>query len=92
MNSKSLKTLEYHKIILQLSEYATSSLGKELCRNLVPSTDIDEIRQTQMETSDALSRVRQKGSVSFSGLKDIRASLKRLEVGSFLSIAELLAV
>lgn len=92
MNTKSLRTLEYHKIIAQLMEYASSQLGKDLCRNLVPSTDIAEIRRTQTETSDASTRVRQKGSISFGGLKDIRGSLKRLEVGSALGIVELLSI
>ena len=46
----------------------------------------------QTETTDAATRVRQKGSISFGGLKDIRDSLKRLEVGSSLSIMELLSI
>ena len=92
MNTKSLKTLEYDKIILQLEEYASSPLGQKLCRQLLPSIDIQEIRISQAETSDALDRVRQKGSLSFSGLRDVTDSLKRLEIGSFLGIAELLAI
>ena len=46
----------------------------------------------QKETSDALTRVRQKGSISFTGLKDVGGSLKRLEIGSSLNITELLAI
>ncbi|MFT4107201.1 MAG: endonuclease MutS2 [Lacrimispora sp.] len=92
MNHKALKTLEYHKIIAQLTEYASCDFGKELCRNLVPSTDYGEIVQSQKETTDAAARVRQKGGISFGGVKDIRSSLKRLEVGSALSISEILAV
>ena len=92
MNAKALKTLEYHKIIAQLEEYASSQPGKNLCKNLVPSTDLNTIRQMQTETTDAATRVRQKGSISFGGLKDIRDSLKRLEVGSSLSIIELLSI
>ena len=71
MNTKSLKTLEYDKIIAQLEEYASSPLGKQLCRDLLPSVDITQIRGSQAETTDALTRVRQKGSLSFSGLKDV---------------------
>ena len=92
MNTKSLKTLEYDKIIAQLEEYASSPLGKQLCRDLLPSVDITQIRGSQAETTDALTRVRQKGSLSFSGLKDVRDSLKRLEIGSSLTITELLSV
>ena len=92
MNQKVLKTLEYHKIIEKLTEYAASEPGKRLCRELEPSSDFAEIVQAQAETADAVARVRQKGSVSFAGISDIGGSLKRLEIGSSLSIHELLAV
>ena len=92
MNSKVLKTLEYEKIIEQLVNCAGSLLGKELCKNLVSSSDIEEIRTMQHETSLALARIYQKGSLSFSGVRDIRGSLKRLEVGSILSTQELLHI
>ncbi len=92
MNQKALKTLEYHKIIAQLTQYASSDSGKELCINLVPSTDYHEIVRTQKETTDAATRVRQKGSISFGGVKDIRMSLKRLDVGSALGIVEILSI
>lgn len=73
-------------------EYASSQLGKDLCRDLVPSTSLAQIQQAQTETTDASTRVRQKGGISFSGLKEIRGSLKCLEVGSSLGIVELLAI
>ena len=92
MNEKALKVLEYHKIIQKLTDFAGSQPGKSLCRNLVPSSDISEIRRMQRETSDATARLYRKGNVSFSGLSDIRGSLKRLEVGSSLNIEELLRV
>ena len=92
MNEKALKTLEYTKIITQLVEFAGSVPGKELCRNLLPSSDLGEIQLMQKETSDALSRIYQKGSISFSGVTDVRGSLKRLEIGSILSIEELLRI
>lgn len=92
MNEKALKVLEYHKIIQKLTDFAGSQPGKSLCRNLVPSSDISEIQRMQRETSDATARLYRKGNVSFSGLSDIRGSLKRLEVGSSLNIEELLRV
>jgi DNA mismatch repair protein MutS2 len=92
MNQKALKTLEYHKIIAQLAEYASSDSGKTLCRNLVPSTDYQEIVRSQSETTDAATRVRQKGGISFGGIKDIRPSIKRLDVGSSLGIVEILSI
>ena len=92
MNQRALKTLEYNKIIDKLTALAASSLGKEKCSNLLPSIDIHEIREAQTETSDALSRLLKNGSLSFSGIKDIRPSIMRLEVGSTLSATELLHI
>lgn len=92
MNKKALKTLEFDKIIDKLKNLASTPLGKELCKELVPSTDINEIEHNLTETSDALSMVLKKGLLSFSGVKDIRSSLMRLDVGSVLSIDEILAV
>ena len=92
MNEKALRILEYNKIIEKLTDCATSPMGKDMCKNLLPSTDLGEICQGQMETSDALSRIYAKGSLSFSGLRDIRDSLLRLKVGSSLSVTELMHI
>ena len=92
MNQKALKTLEYTKIITQLESHAASPLGKSLCQELSPSSDLEEIRTRQAQTTDAVNRVRLKGSVSLSGLREIGGSLKRLEIGSSLSIPELLSI
>ncbi len=92
MNEKALHVLEYPKIIQKLTEHAGSQPGKELCRNRLPSWDRPEIRRMQTETTDATSRLLRKGNISFSGLTDIRGSLRRLEIGSSLNIEELLRV
>ncbi len=92
MDQKVLQTLEYHKIIEQLKGYATSALGRKLCASLLPSSDISKIRRDQQETTDAASRIRMKGSLSFAGCKDVSGSLKRLKIGSSLNPIELLAI
>lgn len=92
MNDKVLKTLEFYKIRERLEEYAASQTAKELCRTLVPLSDIEEIQKQQKQTSDALQRLIRKGSLSFAGIKDIRPSLKRLSIGASLGIGELLAI
>lgn len=92
MNERALKTLEYDKIIEQLKKYAGSELGKGLCAALKPQTDLDVIKSMQEETKDALSRIYQKGSLSFNGVPDIRGAIKLLEVGSSLLAGELLKI
>ncbi len=92
MNSKVLRVLEYHKMIDKLTEKASSEPGKRLAAALVPMTDLEEIKAAQTETADALGRLFAKGSTSFGSNKDLGMSLKSLEVGSVLSIAELLRI
>lgn len=92
MNYKSLTTLEYDKIIDRLVSFAASDKAKERLKKLVPMTDIHDINAALSETSDALSRVYAKGAVSFSGVHDIGASVKRLEIGSSLNTVELLHI
>ncbi len=90
MNQKALYTLEFEKIKEKLESFARSQPGRELCRELSPMTHIEDIRLAQRETSDALARMLHNGPLSFSGVSDIRGTLKRLEIGASLSMAELL--
>lgn len=92
MNSKVLRVLEYNKIIDRLTEKATSEQGKKLTAALKPMTDLDAITQAQTETADALGYLFRKGSTSFGSNKDLGACIKSLEVGSVLSIGELLRI
>ena len=90
MNTKVLTTLEYNKIIDLLTEKADSEPGKKLCRELVPSTDLSAIRTAQRETKDALARLFRIGSTSFGSNRDLGFSIRSLEIGSSLSMSELL--
>ena len=92
MNKKVLRVLEYNKIIEELTQKATSEQGKKLASSLVPMTNPKEITTAQQETADALTRLFQKGSTSFGGNKDLGFAIKSLEVGSALSITELLRI
>lgn len=90
MNTKVLTTLEYNKIIDLLTKKADSEPGKKLCRDLVPSTDLSTIRTAQRETKDALARLFRIGSTSFGSNRDLGFSIRSLEIGSSLSMSELL--
>ena len=92
MNTKTLKKLEYNKIIMMLSEKAGSTLGKARCNALLPSCDIDDIRKRQKETNAALGRIFRRSEPSFTGMPDITPSLKRLEIGATLSAGDLLRI
>lgn len=92
MNAKSLRILEFNKVIDLLVNYASSEGGKSMCAGLIPMDNIADIESALTQTEDALSRIFARGSISFSGTKDISMSVKRLEVGSTLSVLELLAI
>lgn len=93
MEEKTLRILEYDKIIDRLKNYASSDAGRALCLKLKPSSNYRRIKEWQRNTSDALRRINQKGStISFRGVKDINDILKRLEIGGTLSAAELISV
>lgn len=92
MNLRTLRLLEYGKIVKMLMGYAASPMAKRKCEKIKPRRDIEVIRTLQQETRDALNRLNRQGNLSFGGLKDIGASLKRLEVEGTLTAKELLDV
>ncbi len=92
MNEKGLKILEYDKIIEMLSDKADSAPGKKCCQELQPMTDLEDINIAQTETGDALSRIFKLGSTSFGSNQEIGFALKSLEIGSTLSMPELLRI
>ncbi len=92
INEKSLITLEFNKILEKLEAYAASREGKKKCRSLVPFTEIGMIERSQQETEDALSRIIKNGAPSFSGLKDIKGEILRLQLEGALSQKELLDI
>ena len=92
MNHKVLKTLEYYKILEQLAAFASCEETKERCLHLEPLTDPDEIRTLQTTTEDALNRLYKSSSITFAGIHNIHASLKRLDIGGSLNASELLRI
>ncbi len=92
MNLRTLRIIEYNKIVEMLTEYAASPMAKRKCQRIKPRKDIVMIEELQQETRDALMRLNKKGNLSFAGLKDIGASLMRLEMKGSLSSKELLDI
>ncbi len=89
MDKKALQTLEFNKIKEQLMRYAASPLGKSMAEELVPVSDIEDIKKAQKRTSEAVSMILKKGSLSLGGLHDITPQLRRVEMAGVLSIEEL---
>lgn len=92
MNLRSLKALEYPKIISRLEEKAVTSMGKELAVALLPTTRLDLAELWQSETREGLDLFRFSGGVSLGGVKELRPALKRLEKAGILSVEQLLDI
>lgn len=68
MNKKSLKVLEFDKIISLLKDKASSSLGLRYIDKLKPSSDYEEVKYMLEETSEAQAILIKKGGVNLQGL------------------------
>lgn len=89
---KSLRTLELPTVLQMLSDQAVGETAKENARALTPSSDEAEVRHRLEETSAAKTMMVVRGSPSFSGVKDVRASLARADLGGSLNTRELLDI
>ncbi len=92
MNEKVLHTLEYDKIVEILAGQAGSEAGARMCRELRPMNDIECIRTAQLQTTDAVTRLRKKSGPHFGQLKDIQPAVMRLDIGAILSCEDLLQI
>ena len=89
---KSLMTLELPAVLALLAHEAVSDTAKERALALQPASELAEVRHRLEETSAAKTMMIVRGSPSFSGVKDVRASLARADLGGSLNTRELLDV
>ena len=92
MNDRTLKVLEYDKIVEKLMDKTESQLGKNMARKIKPSIDIDEIEYLQRETKEALNLIIKEGNPPLYGIFDISEELRMTEIGGSLSPKSLLKV
>ncbi len=89
---KSLHKLELDQVLSELSDCAGSQEGKEACRNLTPTADLEEVVLLLNETTAASDLCTQKGNPSFAGVTNVAPSLERAQRGGTLHPTELLAI
>lgn len=89
---KSLNTLELPTVLEMLAAEAVTEGGKEQCLELLPSGDKYEVKHRLSDTSAAKDMMVVRGSPSLSGVKDVRASLNRADLGGALNTRELLDI
>ncbi|TCP32127.1 DNA mismatch repair protein MutS2 [Scopulibacillus darangshiensis] len=92
MLERVLNVLEFHKVKKQLEAHASSSLGLQVVEQLTPEHELSEVKRLQQETDEGANVLRLKGHAPFGGITDIRASLKRSEIGGMLNAKELIDI
>ena len=92
MDAAALRTLEYPKIVERLVEAASTSMGKELAAELLPSDEPSEVRRRVAETAEGAAVLDALGMPPLGGARDVRALVKKAEKGVVLETHELLAV
>ncbi len=92
MKAKTLKTLEYNKILDLLVQQASSSMAKEELRYLQPMTSVAEIKDALAETTQAQTVILKKGSAPLGQIYDISAAMTFARKGGVLTMGQLLQI
>ncbi len=92
MNEKSLRTLEFTKIISQLASLALTAPGQARCESLVPHDSLERAERAQNETDEALLVLLRRGDSPLIPFKDVSAWLGLAAKGSVLSPRALLDI
>lgn len=92
MNSKVQSILEFNIIRDKLIDYAVSSMGKQMVRELQPTSRLNEVLDRLSETADAETCIIKRGNPNLGGIHDISAAIKRMEIGSVLNTNDLLKI
>jgi DNA mismatch repair protein MutS2 len=90
MNPRTLRVLEYEKILARVAEFCAFSGGEELALALLPSDDLLTVQEWLAQTSEAYKLLDQKTDISFGGVHDVRPLLDRAERRAMLLAQELL--
>jgi len=89
---KSLRVLELPTILKMLADEAVSETAKASALELTPSDDINRVKSLLEETSAAKKMMVLRSAPPFSGVKDIRATVRRAAMGGMLNTRELLDI
>ena len=92
MFSKSLRTLEFDKVLGLLAERTGFTASKELAAELIPSVDLDEVNERLQGTSEARLLLKTNANISIGGARDVRDRVQSTLRGAVLDPADLLDI
>lgn len=92
MKEKTLKVLEYYKVLELLQKRTDSELGRKMAEELKPSSNLDKVKLAQKETDEAYRIIVKESAPPFGGLYDTRNELKLSSKGGMLSPGALVRI
>lgn len=92
MNAHSVRVLEFDHVISMLRERTACALGDEVAQQLEPTSDLLTITEGQRETTEAVSIIREEGSIPLGGIHDIRRFVNKAALDAMLDPGELLSI
>ena len=92
MNEKTLNTLEFPKVRERLASYTSFSASRALALELLPVSDIEQVRRAQRITTEAVRLLALRPDVTIGGTRDVRELARRAELGSLLDPEDILLV
>ncbi len=92
MDSKSLNTLEFPKVLQKLAAYTAFSASEALALSLHPMRGLDNVRRRLQETEEARRLLDATPELTIGGARDVRELLKIARRGAILTPTEILDV
>lgn len=92
MNSKTLKTLEFDKILNMLKNFTQNEKVCERISNILPETDFELVKKLQRETTEATGVLLRRGNTPGFTVTDVSEAVIRTERGSVLTMKEFVAL
>lgn len=92
MEERTLRVLEFNKILQKLSEGAVCASTVSRCLKLRPTADIYEARNLLKQTTEAESLLLKKGAPPLSPIKNAAGAAMRAASGGVLSMGDLLCI
>lgn len=92
MDERSLRVLEYPKILEQLAEFTSSDYTRKIAEQVRPSEGFEEAKRLLAETDEAVRMLLKRGDSVSLGEKNILPAVGRAKMDGVLNLGELLGI
>jgi len=89
---RTLRVLEFTKILGKLADFAMTDAGKERCRALIPTADVSQVRHSLDETEEAVVLLTYLGSNPLVSFSDVTEYITIAKKGACLSPRALMEI